>query len=603
MVIAFAAVAIRSKPTNGERKPLLLTDLMGANRSDFIQESTSSSSRLNLSSEQNLLAHNHQDSSMRNRTSRNEDGTKGKRYHDKEVFDDDLNEEEMAQNRSIYKPAASKVKEISSESITETRKVDNHNHNHNNGDIPPRQQQDLPVFLLHVGPPKSGTTTIQHEIHTPWIKDLLRKDNYTVVEHGVIHVTNLLKKRRTIHGKRADWNETDNKGNESERVTFDFSKVFIQTMKKNRNTPGLNVFGSSEYLRQPSRGQCQEWKDKIMTSSDSHPHPGKTTTKAKNEEKKWNLQVLIEYRRLHSYLPSTWNQMHKFFRIDYRPIQIGHRNWPGIKNDYRIPSFEDWFVEEHYNKANLHPARKAYNAWKQCSNGITILNIHDRNIHVDGGAGGGAGDDDDDDGSDSGVIEGDLTTNFVCKALKGANNTCRELISRLRVDDQYSIESSSSIATGSSAPKISTNTRRRRLSRDNSSLNLDYDILAVYAYEHMILGMHKRGAEEYGQILEEEGSFYERGPSEQHQHHKRHLVTRRIQKHVESNDIELPITCPNTTILDYIYTWSLESEQWALSLTTGNHAQGQQFYEATVANDFKPRPLSLEQVANFNSDW
>ena len=49
-------------------------------------------------------------------------------------------------------------------------------------------------------------------------------------------------------------------------------------------------------------------------------------------------------------------------------------------------------------------------------------------------------------------------------------------------------------------------------------------------------------------------------------HFRRHHVTREIQEHVELHEIDLPQKCPNSTVLDYIYKWSLESEEWVLSL-------------------------------------
>jgi len=334
--------------------------------------------------------------------------------------------------------------------------------------------------------------------------------------------------------------------------------------------PGQNVFGSSEYLWLPTYGQCQAWKDTFMSTRGDNRH------NVLGEQQKWNLQVVITYRRLHSYLPSAWNQQYKYFRKTGSPIHLGHRDWPGTNDDIRIPSFEEWFVEEYYDQPqHLHPARDSFHAWTGCSDGITIVNIHDLKVQRQhGGDGDGDGDD----------MEGDLVTNFVCKALKGANQTCSNLLHEKKSKTKPNHPQTDRASTGS---------RRRRLSQKNKSVSLDHDMLAVHAYATGLIGVDQQQGEA---------------------HFRRHHITREIQEHAELHEIDLPQKCPNSTVLDYIYKWSLESEQWVLShmeyqqskLTSSMMKLGTYHNledDPTGTGAIESKPLTDEQLSDFNADW
>ena len=55
------------------------------------------------------------------------------------------------------------------------------------------------------------------------------------------------------------------------------------------------------------------------------------------------MQVVIVYRRIHSHLPSMYNQRFKMARSDDgHPVGRGHRDWPGINGEIRVPGFVEW---------------------------------------------------------------------------------------------------------------------------------------------------------------------------------------------------------------------------------------------------------------------
>ncbi|OEU23091.1 hypothetical protein FRACYDRAFT_233257 [Fragilariopsis cylindrus CCMP1102] len=364
--------------------------------------------------------------------------------------------------------------------FTNNNKLQRHNHENISANKTIRRDE-LPTFVLHVGPQKSGTTAIQKELHAPHMKQLLRQDNFTVIDDDIIRKKHLNFLTTTSNG-----------------TIFEFPKDFVKVVEKQRKVPGQNIFGSSEFLRVPNDRQCQAWNNMFMSPVDDEID--------KSDGQKWNLHVVITYRRLHSYLPSGWNQKYKLFRINRRPVHLHHQNWPGVKGDYRIPSFDEWFVEKYYGQSHhLHLAQVRYSAWKKCSDEIIIVNIHDLNVHG---------------------VDSDLTTNFVCKALKGAT---------------------------------------------------------LHAYENELIGVDPKHAID--------NALY-----------RRDHVTLKVQEHADSNGIALPMKCPNSTVLDFIYDWSLKSEQWAFSVMQNHNANSTEMgvlHPDVIEN----QPLTKERLSNFNNDW
>jgi len=148
-----------------------------------------------------------------------------------------------------------------------------------------------------------------------------------------------------------------------------------------------------------------------------------------------------------------------------------------------------------------------------------------------------------------------LTTNLVCNALNGATHTC----SGLRKYDEQDHQS----------PRV----------KKNASVNLDYDILAVFACENGLVDKS----------------------------YNRRDVTSAIKKYVKKNDLSLPKKCPNATVLEYMYNWSLESEQWAISAieqtnTIGTGMQMEQ--QRTIGElEIEIKPLNEEHQLDFDADW
>eukprot|EP00587_Corethron_hystrix_P007618 CAMPEP_0113299892 /NCGR_PEP_ID=MMETSP0010_2-20120614/1743_1 /TAXON_ID=216773 ORGANISM="Corethron hystrix, Strain 308" /NCGR_SAMPLE_ID=MMETSP0010_2 /ASSEMBLY_ACC=CAM_ASM_000155 /LENGTH=266 /DNA_ID=CAMNT_0000153213 /DNA_START=620 /DNA_END=1423 /DNA_ORIENTATION=+ /assembly_acc=CAM_ASM_000155 len=227
----------------------------------------------------------------------------------------------------------------------------------------------------------------------------------------------------------------------------------------------------------------------------------------------------MTYRRNYEREVSFWNQRFKLKRDKNRRIvAMSHRNWPGIDGDYGIPLFREYYAEQVYQQqAKDRGIQKGYSLWRNYANRFTFINLHK---------------------------EEDLTTNFVCTAVLGANHTC----AHMRMEN-----------------KNKNDVKEGR----NFSLNLDFDMLAVHAYE---IGIVPKS-------------------------YRRDKVAKIIQKYTDSNGLSLPKTCLSGEKLDYLYRTSLEQERWILPvLELGPFLSARQVDEAT-------RRLSPAQQSEFDAHW
>lgn len=332
-----------------------------------------------------------------------------------------------------------------------------------------------------------GTTSIQSLLDSKQFKKILQKDNYVFIGSGIGKNKGVLDNDKPIYHR------------DSNNHTLELSSDLVKKVKELRQS-GTNVVASSEYL-----GTMQECWRKLLFPE--------------HTDQQWNVQVVVTYRRLFSYLPSDWNQHYKVYRINNqgRPKLPRHHDWPGINGDYEIQSFVDWFATKHYQggkKEPEHLAKRNYDSWTKLSDKtkVRIVSLYE---------------------------QGGLVENFVCQAMVGAKNACNTL--------------------KSSSSNSSTEMDTIRLLKANESVNLDHDILAVYAYQKSLVNKKftrvqvVEAVELHAQSLEEEGIHY-----------------------VQS--------CLNNDMTRFLRRWSLEYEEWALRKLPG---------EIEFIND----------LTDFNNDW
>jgi hypothetical protein len=307
-------------------------------------------------------------------------------------------------------------------------------------------------------------------MQSPHIKELLGKDHYSLVANEMIH--------------KPDFRELE--------------PEFVEKMKEFRAL-GNNVLASSEYLIRLKKAQCRQWKQFVT-------------------ELNFRLEIAMVHRHWHQCLPSLWNQYNKYKRIHGKPIS-SHEDWPGINNDTRISTFEEFlddFSPSYVDKYNtLQPA---LDCWQDIADRVTVFDLHESRLML----------------GDGRVVDKhpDMVRNFICSVLPGAKHTC----------DDYDLHATTI--------------------RGNEAENLDYDILAVHAYES-------------GLITDKSL--------------RRKVVAEKTSRYAVSNNITLPLECPSKDVLDDIYRNSLHVEKWAKSraqFSKGNEEE-----------------LLLDQLEEFNTDW
>jgi hypothetical protein len=188
--------------------------------------------------------------------------------------------------------------------------------------------------------------------------------------------------------------------------------------------------------------------------------------------------------------------------------------------------------------------------------------------------------------NDTQKVESDLISNFICKAFPDAKLTCSKLVekaSRKNNDNIAGDQPQKNDTQSIRSHKKSKIANKRSASRKNTSINLNYDILAVYAYEE-------------GFIWSKTEQKFDRKKL------KRRHVTTKTQEFAELNDMNLIMKCPNTTVLDFIYKWSLESEEWALSKIHQQESLKRGSVENYTSSNM-PFSLSKDQKSNFDADW
>lgn len=310
------------------------------------------------------------------------------------------------------------------------------------------RKNERPWLVLHVGPGKTGTTSIQATLGKKWSKGVLRSDHYKYIGNngGILN--------RDL-SYRCD-------GIEKAGCNLTLSSDLVDLLEKEDK----NLVGSNEFLENLKDGSHQAWVD---------------ATRDKNNvtRNKWNMRVVVSYRRLHELLPSAYNQHFKKNRIESETRTFGHHNWPGIHGNYKIPTLSEYLANE--VDFNEHQSVQTYEAWGKHFP-VSIFNVHQ---------------------------EGDLISNFVCQAIPGADQMCQRL-------------------TNEDPDKTKTN---------GSTLLVDYDILAVYAYEQGLV----------------------------HEFDYRHALSQAIGEHHQKVKRDLPRACPDKDALDQLYNASLKFESWSLA--------------------------------------
>ena len=208
------------------------------------------------------------------------------------------------------------------------------------------------------------------------------------------------------------------------------------------NWGGFHNCKASDKLKSLIRKTRDEGKNLLLTDENLDENFVKGLRDAIDDDD-WNVTVIVMYRRIHEWLLSWYNQINKTTNIDSKgdvlfndegvPYRTEHKHWPD-HGGIRVPNFSTWYKEyTRYRKptelVDMHRSIKFYNLYNESfKNDVRLYNMHN---------------------------EGDLVTDFICNII-GATNACKKYQNNLEV---YEIK------------------------ENNSSIDLDHDIVAVHAYE------------------------------------------------------------------------------------------------------------------------
>jgi predicted SnoaL-like aldol condensation-catalyzing enzyme len=300
------------------------------------------------------------------------------------------------------------------------------------------RNHEKPYFVIHIGPVKTGTTTLQCALQS--LSQSLKKDgiiiaetescrpdldlsistftnNLTWTKGGAATYDNVVLGKAFAPNGLGQWsNDTDATG-----MPECWMQSYVK-FAKGHAQQHHSIILSNEILSQTVTKFTQSFVDDLVESLDD-----------------FQVVVVVTYRPWFEWVASLQDQMTK-------NILVRQREWPGNEGGRRIDSLHRFMERQLRYKRQHTTKRQKYPFVDEiipifCNHSQIDLKIVD--IHEDG----------------------DFVTNFVCKTLSGATGTCNAL----------------------------KNTNDTIEDRNKAENKLWYDILAVEAYEKgMVSGSRLR---------------------------------------------------------------------------------------------------------------
>ena len=276
------------------------------------------------------------------------------------------------------------------------------------GDGPNKDDdQPKPRLFLHVGPQKTGSSTFQSMLDKlSGLTGKLREDN--------IYYRHIMPEVGDFDCELDQWGGWHNcKASKS-----------LKALIWSARDEGADLLLTDENL---DENFAQGLRDAIDTND-------------------WDVTVIVVYRRIHEWLVSWYNQIHKTTNLDSNgkvlfdkegiPYRTEHTHWPD-EGGIHIPSFASWYQDytRHFGSepsqlASRHRSIEYKSVYQQLFDNVILYNLHN---------------------------EGSMVTNFICDIVR-AYRTCDKLQNHV-----FDIE------------KI------------NGSIHLEHDILSVLAHEQGLI--------------------------------------------------------------------------------------------------------------------
>ena len=232
--------------------------------------------------------------------------------------------------------AGSCMERIVAPLITEMRASSTFNIESGSESVPDRK------LILHVGPGKMGTTTIQAAMERD--EEELTKDNFCIFNQKMFQWISMYLNTSNNYG-RDDAKEVEEAKGYFQKLLDHLDQCYSRKQ---------HVLLSSEFLGHLDR---EVWERELKPSFE-----------------RWDVTIAVGYRRFHSWAPSAWFQI-----MRAKP----DNSWPKDKDDTKmlIPSFRDWYYSPRAQDVLLPKLFTDYyiEHWK----GLGVHNFLIYNLHED----------------------------------------------------------------------------------------------------------------------------------------------------------------------------------------------------------------------------
>ena len=164
------------------------------------------------------------------------------------------------------------------------------------------------TFVLHVGPGKMGTTTIQASLDDEFTKNVLRRDGWCARDLNTVHIG-------------------------GEKLPLG---AYLNQVGREKKSEAVDKLIAGPTFKEFVRflDECYEAQLNVVVSSESLGllHPTVWQRVLLPSVSRWNVKIALGYRRLYDWLPSVWYQMH---------LQTLKLPWPAPGNSM-VPPLLDW---------------------------------------------------------------------------------------------------------------------------------------------------------------------------------------------------------------------------------------------------------------------
>ena len=269
------------------------------------------------------------------------------------------------------------------------------------------------TLILHVGPPKTGTTTVQsalkkvanhlwdHDSYFYYHKVVERKKKRTAAQAASLRMHNQIRERASQISQSAPQNDAT----QSPFKHFEF--IFTE-LEEQLETNKVNGYWENEVAMVLDKMRINEKKDVIISAEefcfDRFPDTDFTWNLVLPALQKWNVQVVLSYRRYYEWMPSWYFRWYSnyFYLTSPQKAKPFDEMYVSFRQYFTETMEEARKLKEEGRWMDAHPTLHARRKFGKHFDDIHVFNMHDIS---------------DEDGTS-------LEKSFICQMIPKADSTC-----------------------------------------------------------------------------------------------------------------------------------------------------------------------------------